>query len=348
MAKICPEGKILNPKSQRCVSVSGKIGKKVILEKKKQAQKKLAQEKLAKEKQAQKIELEAKKKNCPEDKIYNPKSKRCVKKNGVIGKRLLKLENQKKKLPGKSISKKIAVPFQHIEVKNLKIIKKIGEGGFGITTLVEDTKTHKRYIRKQSKKGYDSDMRYQFDMLLYLKNHDLCKEYFICPVKKYKTNNYYILFDYLDGYEILDDLPSNLPKSQKIDIAKQLLKMVQKLHEHKIAHTDIKGNNIMVDPKTKKARIIDFGTAIIDTGKKSYRSKRGFNKYVIAPKFKINGYETFDRIKKNDMWALGNAIWLFLYDDRPNLKTISSLKIKNKLLQTELNTTQQFFYSELA
>jgi serine/threonine protein kinase len=344
MVKDCPDGKILNPVSKRCVLLSGKIGKKIAQENKKLEQKKLAQEKLARKKEAERIELEAKNKNCPQDKIYNPKSKRCVKKNGAIGKYLMKLQILKNKPEeGSKVN-----PVQHINVKNLKVIKKIGEGGFGITTLVEDTKTHKRYIRKQSRKGYDSDMRYQFDMLLYLKKHNLCKEYFICPVGKYKTDNYYILFDYLDGYITLDDAESTEIFSEKIKMSKQLLHMVQKLHKHNIAHTDLKGNNIMVDPKTKKVRIIDFGTAIINTGKTSYKSKRGFNQYVIAPKFKINGYETFDRIKKNDMWALGNAIWLFLYDDRPNLKTSSNRKKSNELLQFRLNTKQTFFYNELA
>lgn len=344
MVKDCPDGRILNPVSKRCVLLSGKIGKKIVQENKKLEQKKLAQEKLARKKEVEKIELEAKNKNCPQDKIYNPKSKRCVKKNGAIGKYVMKLNILKNK-PEESLK---VNPVQHVNVKNLKVIKKIGEGGFGITTLVEDTKTHKRYIRKQSRKGYDADMRYQFDMLLYLKKHNLCKEYFICPVGKYKTDNYYILFDYLDGYVTLDDLPLNLPKSEKIKMSKQLLDMVQKLHQHDIAHTDLKGNNIMVDPKTKKVRIIDFGTAIIDTGKTSYHSKRGFNQHVIAPKFKVNGYETFDRIKKNDMWALGNAIWLFISDGRPNLKTLSDRKKVNKLLQLLLKTKQIFFYDELA
>lgn len=53
---MCPEGKIVNPKTNRCVSKNGAIGKKL--------------------------------QECPDGKILNPKSNRCVSKTGVIGRRL--------------------------------------------------------------------------------------------------------------------------------------------------------------------------------------------------------------------------------------------------------------------
>jgi hypothetical protein len=58
MNKNCPPGKILNPKTGRCVKVDGKIGMKLS------------------------------KQICPSDKILNPDTGRCVKLNGKIGKKL--------------------------------------------------------------------------------------------------------------------------------------------------------------------------------------------------------------------------------------------------------------------
>ena len=58
--KQCPEGKVLNPKTNRCVNTKGAIGRK----------------------------LTKTKKDCPEGKVLNPKTNRCVNTKGSIGKKL--------------------------------------------------------------------------------------------------------------------------------------------------------------------------------------------------------------------------------------------------------------------
>jgi hypothetical protein len=108
MVKDCPPNKILNQATNRCVLLSGKVGKSLLKKKMKQqqeAKKKFEQDKIKqlqaanakaqlKKKEEQeakkkKEEQEAKNKNCPPDKIYNKVTKRCVKKNGAIGKKIL-------------------------------------------------------------------------------------------------------------------------------------------------------------------------------------------------------------------------------------------------------------------
>ena len=66
--KTCPSDQIMNPKSGRCVSRNGAIGKKLVLEER----------------------GESSKKTCPSDQIMNPKSGLCVSRNGAIGKKLVK------------------------------------------------------------------------------------------------------------------------------------------------------------------------------------------------------------------------------------------------------------------
>ena len=66
---VCPQDKILNPKTNRCVSKTGKIGKELVLNV---------------------PDIKPKKVVCPQDKILNPKTNRCVSKDGKIGKELLK------------------------------------------------------------------------------------------------------------------------------------------------------------------------------------------------------------------------------------------------------------------
>ena len=80
--KECPEDKIMNPDTGRCVSKTGVIGKKL----------------LGKPDVVPTIPDSKKKVECPGDKIMNPKTGRCVSKAGVVGKKLLPL-NKKKDCP---------------------------------------------------------------------------------------------------------------------------------------------------------------------------------------------------------------------------------------------------------
>jgi hypothetical protein len=75
----CPAGQIRNPKTGRCVSKSGKIGKMLLLGRKTSKLKKS----VYKSKQVVKSRG-----RCPVGKVRNPKSGRCVKKSGKIGKNL--------------------------------------------------------------------------------------------------------------------------------------------------------------------------------------------------------------------------------------------------------------------
>jgi hypothetical protein len=68
--KTCPSGKIMNPKTGRCVSKTGKIGMGLLGKAPKSGTRKSPT---------------GKTKGCPSGKIMNPKTGRCVSKTGKIG-----------------------------------------------------------------------------------------------------------------------------------------------------------------------------------------------------------------------------------------------------------------------
>ena len=94
VSKVCPEDKILNPPTNRCVSKTGSIGKKILKEKTK------------KDKSKSKSKSPDKPKVCPEDKVLNPPTNRCVSKTGLIGKKILKESKKKKSSEPKEKPKK--------------------------------------------------------------------------------------------------------------------------------------------------------------------------------------------------------------------------------------------------
>jgi len=147
MQNECPPGKILNPKSGRCVKKDGKIGKELIMKAKKSKKSKKGSKP---------------KKTCSDDQILNPKSGRCVKKDGKIGKELImkaKKKSAKEKVKKKSAKKSKAgavrvvradeerqvwsyeLTYKKIIIQNNETLKsyKSGKGIFTIDVDCEDT-----------------------------------------------------------------------------------------------------------------------------------------------------------------------------------------------------------------
>lgn len=91
--KTCPEGKVLNPKTGRCVNATGKLGQSLSGPQKAKAScedGKIMNPKTGKCVNIQgKVGQEVLKSLCPEDKVYNIKTKKCVKKNGKVGKSII-------------------------------------------------------------------------------------------------------------------------------------------------------------------------------------------------------------------------------------------------------------------
>ena len=121
MNKYCPDDKILNPESGRCVSKTGAIGKKLL-----------------------KILIQTKKikeiKECPDDKILNPESGRCVNKTGAIGKKLLKVSKPISIAITAPIIAPIAVPNENLAATKIQaaIKRKIKDPIDIITNNIDD------------------------------------------------------------------------------------------------------------------------------------------------------------------------------------------------------------------
>ena len=90
--KVCPQGKVLNPKTNRCINKKGKLAldlkKKGIIE----SSVKSTQKSKIMKKNPKKLKLvksiKKTKKICPEGKILNPKTNRCINKKGQLAKKL--------------------------------------------------------------------------------------------------------------------------------------------------------------------------------------------------------------------------------------------------------------------
>lgn len=98
---------------------------------------------------------------------------------------------------------------------------------------------------------------------------------------------------------------------------KQICEAVTRIHSHKIAHRDLKNENILLEKDLNKIKVIDFGSSR-DMESEEIRSKMGekekkFRHYVGTPEYMapecINNKNSSPA---SDIWSLG----IFLIDHR--------------------------------
>jgi hypothetical protein len=159
--KKCKEDEILNPASNRCVKRNGAIGKKLIAEMEKNKRSKSKRTRNSKRRRSKS------KKECEKNKILNPETNRCVKRNSPTGRKLLNkinnfkqivkelIENKKVETKGeiKKILKERDINYSNYDLKEIIIdildeilienVKELIESG-KVNTLLEIKKELKK------------------------------------------------------------------------------------------------------------------------------------------------------------------------------------------------------------
>ncbi|MCF6775386.1 hypothetical protein L3V83_02245 [Thiotrichales bacterium 19X7-9] len=148
--------------------------------------------------------------------------------------------------------------FLNIEGKILAInTKALGSGGNGQVTLAED-EDGRLYAVKRLKnyKFANEEAQTSKNLGASIGDH-----------KRQDSNKHYIAYEYL-GESLKSYLKrekDNLSEIQQLDLAIQLFKLIDKMHSgrasktgEKIAHLDIKPDNIVID-KNGKLHLIDYG-----------------------------------------------------------------------------------------
>lgn len=143
--KECREDQVENPDTKKCVSRTGKLGKKILGE---------STESTPKTKKPVK---------CPADKVFNPDSEKCVSKTGAIGKKILAAKAAEKKAAkpkkecredqvenpdtGKCVSKTGSIGKKVLAAKGEKVSKKDEESSSD-TEVEEKPKASKKATKK--------------------------------------------------------------------------------------------------------------------------------------------------------------------------------------------------------
>ncbi|MBI5844935.1 MAG: SUMF1/EgtB/PvdO family nonheme iron enzyme [Deltaproteobacteria bacterium] len=147
-----------------------------------------------------------------------------------------------------------------------KVIKPLGEGGFGIVYQARSSAPKSPLVaikvlnrealgnEKVVKKFFHEAM-----ILARLDHPNITRLFEFFPDRE----AYAIVMEYVEGVSLRELLSSQrgvLPFDRAMDICRQILAAFQYAHENGIIHRDIKPGNIMINPKGQ-VKIMDFGIA---------------------------------------------------------------------------------------
>ena len=142
------------------------------------------------------------------------------------------------------------------------IIKELGRGAFGKVVLGVNKNTGKKVaIKIQLNDGNGDLFEKEIDMLKKISKY--CDN-LICIREhgKIENNMHYIVMDYATGMSLSDYVTEyDLQIPHIIKIIEQLIEATQMLHQNGISHSDIKPDNIQIDPLTLHVKLLDLGLA---------------------------------------------------------------------------------------
>jgi len=257
----------------------------------------------------------------------------------------LRTPKEKKKISikfdGKSLISENNYFFQHY-----KIIKLIGEGGFGKIYKVIHNESGMIRAMKTIKKSYvakqDDEKKFLKEIeILQQSNHPhIIKiyEYFIDSV------NFYLIIEYMPCGDLLNAIEKTevFNESMASTIMKQLLSAVSYMHSLNIVHRDIKPENILVSDfnpvsSTINIKLTDFGTSNYLLKDNSFLKKRVGSPYYIAPEILNKQYN-----EKCDLWSCGVLMYFLLIGDMP-FNGSTPDKLKAKILEGNFDTSSLSF-----
>ena len=193
------------------------------------------------------------------------------------------------------------------------IQEKIGSGGFGTIYTVKNLYTNSTLVAKRIKSQNSLRVPAEVDILLKIR-HPLI----ISLLEYYLTPNYTIMImEYLpNAIDLFDYIAylGQVSERRSKHVARQLTTALTFLHEEeKVAHLDVKPENILITPKSGYIKLIDFGASVRLEKVPEMFSFSGTKEYA-SPE--VLFYKSFYPIDV-DIWSVGVTLYKMIEGKLP-------------------------------
>lgn len=159
-----------------------------------------------------------------------------------------------------------------------KIIKRIGEGAFGIVMLVDDAVVNERIILKFLNPRVASDETVVRRFIHELRYARKITHQNVIRIYDFLTfdGNYAISMEYFPSQSLADEIGKRRLKemSRALHLLDDLLVGLEFAHQANVVHRDLKPANILIND-SDQVKIVDFGLAAAATSSDSRVTKSG-------------------------------------------------------------------------
>jgi len=231
------------------------------------------------------------------------------------------------------------------QIRDYKIIKKIGEGGMGTVYLAKDIMLEREVAIKVLNPLLTKDSQFTDRFRHEAKVQASLIHPNIVTLYNYfrEGDNYCMVMEYVEG-ATLKQLITNtgpLPEQKVVWVLNQILEAVGFAHKKGIIHRDIKPSNILlIGDNTVK--ILDFGIAKIlqDKGLTKTGTKMG-TIYYMSPE-QVKAVKDIDH--RTDIYSIGVTLYEMLSGRIPfNVDTDSDFEIMNEIVIGEIKDPREYY-----
>jgi len=230
-------------------------------------------------------------------------------------------------------------------IRDYRIIKKLGEGGMGTVYLAEDTMLERKVALKilnpvlTKESHFTERFRHEAKVQASLIHPNIVTLYnYFCD-----GENYCMVMEYAEGVTLKHLISGTGPMREQraVWILNQMLEAVGFAHKKGIIHRDIKPSNILIS-KDDSVKILDFGIAKIlqDKGLTKTGTKMG-TVYYMSPE-QIKAIKDIDH--RTDIYSLGITLYEMLSGRVPfNVDTDSDFEIMNEIVSSDLKDPREYY-----
>ena len=214
------------------------------------------------------------------------------------------------------------------------IKEKLGEGAFGSVRLGINKQTNEKVaikiLEKNKIKKYEDKLRIQreIELLKKLRHPNIVRLYSIIETEK----QFILITEYIKGQELFQYilLKKKLSEEEACYYFNQIVSGIEYLHKLKIAHRDIKSENLIIEQNTKLIKIIDFGlsNSYGDKDEEILRSSCGSPLYA-APEMLKGEYYKGSTV---DIWSIGVVLFFMICGYLP-FQDEDNPKLYKKIIQ---------------